>query len=130
MFCTAHSGGRGIQGSEFVLFSVCSLRSPLYARVFIFIVVLIVTMSDSPARDVDNPSGHVTVLEQRAYIKIETLRGKSVAEINHALIEVCGEHTVDRSTISRWSQRFREGRKSSANDTRRVRKKFAANSRK
>jgi len=31
-------------------------------------------------------------------------------------MEVCGVETVDRSTISRWAQRFREGRLSIEND--------------
>ena len=51
----------------------------------------------------------VTVEDQRSYIKIETLRGKNPTEIHSALREVCGEHTVDRSTVSRWAIHFREG---------------------
>ena len=31
-------------------------------------------------------------------------------------MEVCGVETVDRSTISRWVQRFRAGRLSTEND--------------
>ena len=31
-------------------------------------------------------------------------------------MEVCGVETVGRSTISRWAQRFREGRLSKEND--------------
>jgi histone-lysine N-methyltransferase SETMAR len=54
-------------------------------------------------------SGTVTNDDQRAYIKIETLRGKTPTEIHSSLMEVCGVETVDRSTISRWAQRFREG---------------------
>ena len=52
----------------------------------------------------------VTVEDQRSYIKIETVLGKNPTEIYSALLEVCGEQTVDRSTISRWATRFREGR--------------------
>ena len=55
-------------------------------------------------------SGTVTNDDQRAYIKIETLCGKTATEIHISLMEVCGVGTVDRSTISRWGQRFREGR--------------------
>ncbi|PSN43215.1 hypothetical protein C0J52_17263 [Blattella germanica] len=58
-------------------------------------------------------SGTVTVEDQRSYIKIETLRGK-----NRALSEVCGELTVDRSTVSRWVHRFRVGRMSIDDDPR------------
>jgi len=54
-------------------------------------------------------SGTVTNNDQCAYIKIETLRGKTPTEIYSSLMEVCGVETVDRSTISRWAQRFREG---------------------
>jgi len=61
-------------------------------------------------------SGTVTNDDQRAYIKIETLRGKTPTEIHSSLIEVCAVETVDRSTISRWAQRFREGRLSIEND--------------
>jgi len=61
-------------------------------------------------------SGTVTNDDQRAYIKIETLRGKTPTEIHSSLTEVCGVETVDRSTISRWAQRFRERRLSIEND--------------
>ena len=44
-------------------------------------------------------SGTVTVEDQRSYIKIETLRGKNPTEIHSALREVCGEQTVDCSTV-------------------------------
>jgi len=61
-------------------------------------------------------SGPVTNDDQRAYIKIETLRGKTPTEIHGSLIEVCGVETIYRSKISRWAQRFREGRLSIEND--------------
>jgi hypothetical protein len=44
-------------------------------------------------------SDTVTVEDQRSYIKIETLHGKNPTEIHSALREVCGEQTVDRSTV-------------------------------
>ena len=46
-------------------------------------------------------SGTVTNDDQREYIKIETLRGKTPKEIHSSLMEVCGVEPVDRSTISR-----------------------------
>ena len=55
-------------------------------------------------------SGTVTVEDQRSYIKIETLRSKNPTEIHSALREVCGEQTVDHSTVSHWATHFREGR--------------------
>ena len=61
-------------------------------------------------------SGSVTNDDQRAYIKIETLRGKTLTENHSSLMEVCGVETVGRSTISRWAQRFCEGRLSVGND--------------
>jgi len=61
-------------------------------------------------------SGTVTNDDQRPYIKIETLRGKTPTEIHSSQMEVCGVETVDRSTISRWAQSFREGRLSIEND--------------
>ena len=51
-------------------------------------------------------SGTVTISEKMSYIKIETLRGKNPTEIHSALSEVCGEFTVDHSTVSRWANRF------------------------
>ena len=47
--------------------------------------------------------------DQRSYIKIETLRGKNPTEFHNVLHEVCGDSVVDRSTVSRWASRFREG---------------------
>ena len=52
----------------------------------------------------------MTVEDQRPYMKVETLRGKNPTEIRSALREVCGDQTVDRSMVSRWADRFREGR--------------------
>jgi hypothetical protein len=55
-------------------------------------------------------SGTVMVEDQRLYIKIETLHGKNPTKIYSALCEVCGEQTMDRSTVSSWATRFCEGR--------------------
>ena len=60
----------------------------------------------------ETESGRITRSDQRSYIKIESLRGKNPTEIHNALREVCGDSAVDRSTVSRWSARFREGRES------------------
>jgi len=54
-------------------------------------------------------SGTVTVEDQRSYIKLETLRGETPTEIHSTLHEVCGEQTVDHTTVSRWAARFHEG---------------------
>jgi len=40
-------------------------------------------------------SSTMTVENQRSHIKIEALRGKNPTEIHIALLEVCGEQTVD-----------------------------------
>jgi hypothetical protein len=46
-------------------------------------------------------SGTVTVDDQTSYINIETLSGKNPTEIHVALCEICGEQTMDPSTVSR-----------------------------
>jgi histone-lysine N-methyltransferase SETMAR len=48
--------------------------------------------------------------DQRSYIKVETLRGKNPTEIHNDLYDVCGNSVVDRSVVSQWASRFREGR--------------------
>ncbi|KAL4142347.1 hypothetical protein QTP88_004826 [Uroleucon formosanum] len=75
-------------------------------------------MCESDNESENNSSAHISVFEQRAYIKIETIRGKTVPEIHAALNEVCGTDTVDRSTVQRWHQRFRDGRTSIDNNPR------------
>jgi transposase len=74
-------------------------------------------------------SSTVTFEDQRSYIKIETLRGKRPTEIQSALREVCGEQTVDRSTVSRWATRFHEGRVSINDDPRPGRPKTSTDER-
>lgn len=59
-------------------------------------------MSEGDNDSENKSSAHISVLEQRAYIKIETIRGKTVPEIHAALNEACGMDTVDRSTVQRW----------------------------
>ena len=51
-------------------------------------------------------------------IRGHTLRSKLAVKIHSALCEVCGEFTVDRSTVSRWANRFRGGCVSIDNDPR------------
>lgn len=63
-------------------------------------------------------SARVTNLDQRSYIKIETLRGRTPTEIYNALREVCGDTTVNRSTISRWASKFKAGQESIKDDPR------------
>jgi hypothetical protein len=46
------------------------------------------------------------------------LRGKNPTEIHNDLHEVCGNSVVDRSMVSRWASRFREGRVSIQDDPR------------
>ena len=56
--------------------------------------------------------------DQRSYIKIETLRGKSPNEIHNALHEVCRDSVVDCSMVSQWASCFHEGRVSIQDDPR------------
>ena len=74
-------------------------------------------------------SGTVTVEDQTSYIKTETLRGKNPTEIHSVLREVCGEQTVDRSTVSRWAIRFRERRVTINDDSRPGRPKTSTDER-
>lgn len=56
------------------------------------------------------PSTRVTKLNQRLFIKIETLRSLTPTKIYNLLREVCVETTLDRSTIFRWSAKKRPSR--------------------
>jgi histone-lysine N-methyltransferase SETMAR len=60
----------------------------------------------------------ISCSDQQSYIKIEILRGKNPTKIHNALHEVCGDSAMDRSTVSRWATRFREGRVSIQDDPR------------
>jgi histone-lysine N-methyltransferase SETMAR len=51
----------------------------------------------------------VSVDEQRAYIKIEYLRGKTGKEIADNLQEACGDSAVSFKTVYRWIARFKSG---------------------
>ena len=48
--------------------------------------------------------------EQRAYIKIEYLRGKTCMEIYENLHEACGKSSVLLKTVYRWLERFSDGK--------------------
>ncbi len=61
---------------------------------------LTVVMSMSNEEEREFLSGLVTWFE-RAYIKIKTLRGRSVPQIVKSLLEVCGEETLHHSTVQR-----------------------------
>ena len=63
-------------------------------------------------------SGTVSISDQSSYIKIETLLGKNSTEIHGALSDVCGEFTVDCSTVSCQANSFRGGCVSIDNDPR------------
>ena len=60
--------------------------------------------------------GIVTVEDGRSYIKTETLHGKNSTEIYRTLSEVCGEFTVDHSTVSPWANHFHGGHVSMIQD--------------
>ena len=63
-------------------------------------------------------SDTVTISDHRSCIKIETLHGKNPTEIHGAVSKVSGEFTVDRSTVYRWTNRFRADCVSINNDPR------------
>ena len=49
--------------------------------------------------------------EQRAYIEIEYLRGKTGMEIYENLHEACGKPSVSLKTVCRWLECFSEGKR-------------------
>jgi transposase len=51
-------------------------------------------------------------------LKLKLCEEKNPTEIHNALYEVCRDSVVDRSTVSRWTSRFREGRVSIQGDPR------------
>ncbi len=76
----------------------------------------------------NDTSGCVTKLDQRSYVKIETLHGRTPTEIHRPLKEVCGGDTLDRANISRWAARFSSGRESIEDKPRAGRQRTARNS--
>ncbi len=60
--------------------------------------------------DVSDMLGRITRFEQCAYIRIETLHGKTGQEIHEALTEACGSDTIGFTTVKRWCKLFLEGR--------------------
>ena len=52
----------------------------------------------------------IAILDQRTFIKIETLHGCTGATVYELLQEVCGDSKLCLSTISPWSQRFLKAR--------------------
>ncbi|PSN54489.1 hypothetical protein C0J52_05531 [Blattella germanica] len=98
-------------------------------HVFVFRLCTVTYEWGAVEMDPAGVSSTVTVEDQRSYIKIETLRGKNPTEIHRALSEVCGELTVDHSTVSRWVHRFRVGRMSIDDDPRSVRPRTSTDER-
>ncbi len=52
--------------------------------------------------------------------QIKTLRGSAVPIIHSSFKKVCGNATLDRSTVEWWHKRFREGGVSSVSTEDRV----------
>ena len=51
----------------------------------------------------------VTIEEQRAFVKIMTLRHRKPPEIHEALLEACGDSAMALRTVQKWAQRVHEG---------------------
>ncbi len=66
-------------------------------------------MSESSDDEAENFSADITKSKQCACFKIETLCGNTVLIVYISLEEVCGNATLDRSTVQKWHKRFREG---------------------
>ncbi len=60
---------------------------------------------------------HVTNLYQWSYIKIKTLQGRTLTKIFNSLRDVCGEGTMNCSTISWWAIKCKKGQKSTEDAT-------------
>ena len=60
----------------------------------------------------------MSIEEQRAYVKIETLRGTSPTTILLSLEQVCGESALSRERVFEGAKRFREGRETIEDDPR------------
>ena len=56
--------------------------------------------------------------EQRAYVKLECLRGSKPSQIFQNLTEACGDSALSRSRVFEWARRFSEGRTSIEDDQR------------
>jgi hypothetical protein len=52
--------------------------------------------------------GMSTRLKQRAVVEFLSAENVTPAEIHHCLQAVCGENTVNRTTVNRWAITFRE----------------------
>ncbi len=59
-------------------------------------------MLDCDEEDRETYSDQVTKKEQRAYIKIECLRGNTVSIITANLREACSHDEVNCSAVARW----------------------------
>ncbi len=63
-------------------------------------------MSGSEEDNVSGTSSRITRFEQCAYIRIETLRGKTGRKIHEALTEACGSDTIGFTTVKWWRKLF------------------------
>ena len=61
------------------------------------------------------------VNEQRVVIKFYTLLGKSFSDIREDLHTVYGDSCISKSAISKWMNRFKEGRDTTKSDKRKGR---------
>ena len=70
------------------------------------------------------------VNEQRVIIKFYTLLGKSFYDIREDLHTVYGDSCISESDISKWMNRFKEGRDTTKSDKRNDRPVTVSNERK
>ncbi len=84
-----------------------------FTKIFIYnsrAVRAVQAMSGSKKDNVSGTLDRITRFAQHAYIRIETLCGKTGWEIHEALTEACGSDTVGFTTVKRWCKLFLEGR--------------------
>ncbi len=65
-------------------------------------------MLELPEDEVEHFVTYIIKSKQRTHIKIETLHGNTVPITHVSLKEVCGNATLDRSTVQWWHKHFRE----------------------
>ena len=70
------------------------------------------------------------VNEQRVVIKFYTLLEKSFSDIREDLHTVYGDSCISKSAISKWMNRFKEGRDTTKSDKRKGRPMTVSNERK
>ncbi|GFT93877.1 HTH_48 domain-containing protein [Trichonephila clavipes] len=60
----------------------------------------------------------VTLVKQRAYIKLAVLRGRKVMKCHSALVDAIGNNALPYRIVARWVGKFQQGRVSTCDKQR------------